>query len=86
MPRGLVGRSITPHVFIAELDRLATSRGYPAVLRCDNGPELARDAMTDWASNLAKKICTGGDISYQIGYTPTPNPCTQYTAPATTTG
>jgi putative transposase len=30
-------------------DRLATARGYPAVLRCDNGPELACAAMSDWA-------------------------------------
>jgi hypothetical protein len=26
---------------IDELDRLAVDRGYPALLRCDNGPELA---------------------------------------------
>ena len=46
---GLVDRSITAEVLIDELDRLATSRGYPAVLRCDNGPELACGAMADWA-------------------------------------
>jgi putative transposase len=46
---GLVDRSITAVVLIDELDRLATDRGYPAVLRCDNGPELACDAMADWA-------------------------------------
>jgi hypothetical protein len=46
---GLVNRSITGDVLIDELDRLAAVRGYPAVLRCDNGPELARAAMTDWA-------------------------------------
>jgi len=46
---GLVARSITADVLIDELDRLATSRGYPAVLRCDNGPELACDSMADWA-------------------------------------
>ncbi len=34
---------------IDELDRLAVQRGYPAVLRCDNGPELACEAMADWA-------------------------------------
>jgi len=34
---------------IDELDRLAVDRGYPAVLRCDNGPELACVAMADWA-------------------------------------
>jgi putative transposase len=35
---------------IGELDRLAAERGtYPAVLRCDNGPELVCGAMADWA-------------------------------------
>ena len=39
---GLVERSITGDHLIDELDRLAAHRGgYPAVLRCDNGPELA---------------------------------------------
>jgi parvulin-like peptidyl-prolyl isomerase len=48
--------------------------------------QAQNDAMTEWASNLAKKICTGGKIEYQIGYTPNPDPCVQYTTPATTTG
>jgi putative transposase len=43
---GLVERNITGEHLIAELDRLAVERGtYPAVLRCDNGPELACTAM-----------------------------------------
>jgi len=46
---GLVERNITGRQLIDELDRLAVDRGYPAVLRCDNGPELACAAMTDWA-------------------------------------
>ncbi len=46
---GLVDRSINGDRLIDELDRLATTRGYPAVLRCDNGPELACEAMADWA-------------------------------------
>jgi transposase InsO family protein len=45
---GLVERSITADDLIDELDRLAAHRGYPAVLRCDNGPELACAAMADW--------------------------------------
>ena len=45
----LVDRSVTGDVLIDELDRLALLRGYPAVLRCDNGPELACEAMADWA-------------------------------------
>jgi putative transposase len=44
---GLVDRSITADVLIDELDRLAAGRGYPSVLRCDSGPELACDAMAD---------------------------------------
>jgi transposase InsO family protein len=46
---GLVDRSITGDVLIKELDRLAATRAYPAVLRCDNGPELACAAMAEWA-------------------------------------
>jgi putative transposase len=47
---GMVERSITGEDLIAELDRLAADRrSYPAVLRCDNGPELACDAMAAWA-------------------------------------
>ena len=46
---GLVERHITSDDLIAELDRLALDRGNPAVLRCDNGPELACATMADWA-------------------------------------
>jgi putative transposase len=46
---GLVERNVTGRHLIAELDRLAVDWGYPAVLRCDNGPELASVAMADWA-------------------------------------
>jgi putative transposase len=48
---GMVERSITGEDLIAELDRLAAQRGtFPAVLRCDTGPELACSAMADWAA------------------------------------
>jgi Integrase core domain len=46
---GLVERNIIGRHLIDELDRLAGDRGYPAVLRCDNGPELACAAIADWA-------------------------------------
>ena len=42
---GLVERSVTGDDLIDELDRLAAQRGYPAVLRCDNGPELVCAAL-----------------------------------------
>lgn len=44
---GLVERSITGEDLIDELDRLTATRDYPAVLRCDNGPELGCTAMAD---------------------------------------
>lgn len=48
---GMVERSITGKHLVAQLDLLAAERGtYPAVLRCDNGPELACSAMADWAA------------------------------------
>jgi putative transposase len=47
---GMVERSITSEHLISELNRLAALRGaFPAVLRCDNGPELACGAMAQWA-------------------------------------
>lgn len=46
---GLVERSSTADDLIDELDRSAAQRGYPAFLRCDNGPELGCAAMADWA-------------------------------------
>lgn len=48
---GMVERGITGEHLIGELARLARQRGtFPAVLRCDNGPELACSAMADWSS------------------------------------
>ena len=46
---GLVEWSITGEDLITELDRLASQRGYPGVLRCDNGPESACAALAEWA-------------------------------------
>jgi putative transposase len=55
---GLVQRNITGEHLITELDDLATQRGtYPAVLRCDNGPELACNATANWAPT-ARSVCT----------------------------
>jgi putative transposase len=66
---GLVERSITGEHLIAELDRLAAQRGtYPAVLRCDNGPELACSAMAEWAvGNVALHYIAPGE-PWRNGY------------------
>ena len=43
-------------------------------------------AMTDWVSGLSKSFCSGSKIKYQVGYTPSPDPCASTTTNATTTG
>ena len=43
-------------------------------------------AMTDWVSSTTKSFCSGSQIKYQVGYTPTPDPCTVTTTNATSTG
>ena len=52
----LVDRAVTADTLIDELDRVALTRGYPDVLRCDNGPDLACEAMADWAGERVAAI------------------------------
>jgi hypothetical protein len=48
----MVERNITGEDLINELERIADHRGtYPAMLRCDNGPEFACAAMADLAAS-----------------------------------
>jgi putative transposase len=64
----MVERSITGEHLIAELDRLAGQRSsYPAVLRCDNGPELACAAMADLVmskTDQSKEFCFMDNVDY----------------------
>jgi putative transposase len=64
----LVERSVTADVLINELDRLAAQRGYPAVLRCDNGPELACAAMADWAGDRLGLVFIPPGEPWRNGY------------------
>jgi peptidyl-prolyl cis-trans isomerase C len=43
-------------------------------------------AMTDWVAGLTKSFCSGSKINYQVGYKPSPDPCTVTTTNATSTG
>jgi hypothetical protein len=43
-------------------------------------------AMSDWVAGLSKDFCGGSKIKYQVGYKPSPDPCTATTTNATTTG
>jgi foldase protein PrsA len=42
-------------------------------------------AITDWSNQLTKSFCSGGKIKYQVGYTPSPNPCSSSTTTGTST-
>jgi parvulin-like peptidyl-prolyl isomerase len=42
-------------------------------------------AVTTWFDNLTKTFCKGGKIHYQVGYTPSPDPCASTTSTNTST-
>ncbi len=44
----LVERRIDADRTVAVLERLVVARGGPALIRCDNGPELTAHALRDW--------------------------------------
>jgi hypothetical protein len=80
---GRVERSITGEHLITELNRLGADRGtYPAVLRCDNGPELACAAMAEWADgHVGLHFILPG----QPGAMATSSPSTPGSGPSTST-
>jgi parvulin-like peptidyl-prolyl isomerase len=41
--------------------------------------------MTAWIDKITKTYCQGSKIQYQVGFTPSPDPCAQYTTSSTTT-
>ena len=40
--------------------------------------------MTDWVASLTKSFCSGSKIKYQVGFVPSPDPCTSTTNATTT--
>lgn len=43
-------RSISAKVLVEVLDVVAAWRGYPAYIRCDNGPEFISERLREWAT------------------------------------
>ena len=43
------------------------------------------NAVNAWTTDLQKNFCSGSKIQYQIGYTPSPDPCTSVTSTNATT-
>ena len=61
-----------------------TEKSAAAAIRAQLLDEKKNTAMTDWANKLAESTCKDGKIEYQIGYTPTPDPCAQFTSTTST--
>lgn len=49
-------RSISAKVLIQVLEHVAAWRGYPAYIRCDNGPEFISEKLQHWASKNGVEI------------------------------
>jgi parvulin-like peptidyl-prolyl isomerase len=52
-----------------------------ASIRSQLEQQQKNQAITTWISDLTKSFCSGSKIKYQVGYTPSPDPC----APSSTT-
>jgi parvulin-like peptidyl-prolyl isomerase len=66
-------RSVTPEKEVA------------ATIKQQLVQQKKNQAMTDWVSGLSKSFCGGKKIKYQVGYTPSPDPCASTTSTNTTT-
>ena len=42
------------------------------------------DVMTKWINDMQKSFCKPGEIKYQAGYQPTPDPCASFTSSSAT--
>lgn len=49
-------RSIRASMLTRILDMVAAHRGYPAYIRCDNGPEFISEKLRQWAENNGVEI------------------------------
>ena len=43
------------------------------------------DAVNAWSAKIQKQFCSGSQIKYQVGYQPSPDPCTTLTTSTSTT-
>ena len=65
---GLTKFAITGEGVIALIESIAVTRGYPKVLRSDNGPEFVCDAVAEWAQNRMGLIFIPPGQPWRNGY------------------
>jgi parvulin-like peptidyl-prolyl isomerase len=56
-----------------------------ATIRQQLKQQKQNQAMTTWVGNLSKSFCSDKKIKYQVGYTPSPDPCASTTSTNTST-
>jgi len=64
----LVERRIPAAALTRMLDQVVVVRGYPAAIRCDNGPEFVSQALADWAAGHAGLIFIPPGTPWNNGY------------------
>jgi transposase InsO family protein len=65
---GTVDHSITGEDVVSILERIAAVRGYPAVLRMDNGPEFVSNAVARWAEQRVGLVFIPPGQPWKNGY------------------
>jgi transposase InsO family protein len=64
----LVERRIPATALTRMLDQVVATRGYPQVIRCDNGPELVSDALARWADGHTGLLFIPPGTPWNNGY------------------
>jgi len=54
-------------------------------IRAQLEQENRNQQMSDWVAKTTKDFCNSGKIKYQVGYHPTPDPCTSLATATNTT-
>src|SRR5581483_516314 len=56
-----------------------------ATIRAQLDQQDRNQEMTAWVTKVTKNYCNGGKITYQVGYQPSPDPCTALATATSTT-
>jgi parvulin-like peptidyl-prolyl isomerase len=75
---------IQPLAAIVAATTTSEAKAAPAIRKTLN---MTKDqaALSAWVTKVSKNYCSGSMIKYQVGYTPSPDPCASITAPNPTT-
>jgi parvulin-like peptidyl-prolyl isomerase len=75
---------IQPLAPIVAATTTSEAKAAPAIRKTLNTTK-DQAALSAWVTKVSKSYCSGGQIKYQVGYSPSPDPCASITAPNPTT-